>query len=52
MLGMACKVIELGGLRVSRHDASAGQQGPMNPRLALADVVPLPTLQAHSLSYY
>lgn len=49
VLGMALEVAQLYSFRVCSHDASAGQQGAVNPRLGFADVVPGPTLQASAL---
>lgn len=49
VLGMALKVAQLDCFRVSSHNASACQQGAVNPRFGFADVVPLPTLHAPAL---
>ena len=43
---MALQVAQLDSFRVRRHNASAGQQGAMDPRLGFADVVPLAALHA------
>lgn len=52
VLGMALKVAQLDSFRVCSHNASANQQGTMNPRLGFANVVPLPTLHASALLVY
>ena len=49
VLGMALKVAQLDSFGVGSHNASAGQQGAVNPRLGFADVVPLPALHASAL---
>ena len=52
VLGMALKVAQLDSFRVRSHNASANQQGAVNPRLGFANVVPLPTLRASALLVY
>ena len=46
VLGMALEVAQLDSFGVGGHNASACQQGPMNPRLGFADVVAFLTLHA------
>lgn len=46
---MALEMAQLDCFRVSSHNASACQQGAMNPRFGFADVVPLPTLHVSLL---
>ena len=49
VLGMALKMAQLDSSRVCSHNASAGQQSAVNPRLGFADVVSLPALHASAL---
>ena len=46
---MALEMAQLDCFRISSNNASACQQGAMNPGFGFADVVPLPTLHVLAL---
>lgn len=46
---MALQVAQLDGFGVGSYNASAGQQGAVNPRFGFADVMPLAALHASAL---